>query len=96
MEQAIKITKLQEQMRQVNEKLDCQDEKLDKLEVKIDKGFEGIKEELKCYVHKEIYAVDMQNINSKLGKQSGNWDWVVKSIMSIIIGALIALLVKGI
>ena len=96
MENQVKITQLQEQMKQVNEKLDSQDEKLDKLEVKIEKGFDEIKNELKCYVHKEIYAVDMENINSKLGKQSGNWDWVVKSIMSIIIGALIALVVKGI
>lgn len=49
MESQIKITKLQEQMKQVNEKLDTLDEKLEH-------GFSRLETELKCYVRKEEFA----------------------------------------
>jgi len=49
MENAVKITRLEEKMKQVNEKLDTLDEKLDK-------GFKDIKQELSCYVRKEEFA----------------------------------------
>lgn len=45
----IKITRLETQMKQVNEKLDD-------LNVKIEEGFEDIKKELTCYVRKEEFA----------------------------------------
>ena len=44
----IKITQLEEQMKQVIKQL----ERLDK---KLDKGFDGIQEELKCYVREEEF-----------------------------------------
>lgn len=49
MENQIKITTLEVQMKQVNEKLDS-------LEKKLDKGFEDIKGELKHYVRVEEFA----------------------------------------
>lgn len=49
MENTIKITKLQEQMKQVVEKIDSLDEKMDK-------GFSDIKAELSCFVRKEEFA----------------------------------------
>ena len=44
----IKITQLEEQMKQVSKQLD-------KLDRKLDKGFEAIQEELKCYVREEEF-----------------------------------------
>jgi tetrahydromethanopterin S-methyltransferase subunit G len=48
MENQIKITRLQEQMKEVNKKLDSLDRKLDK-------GFGDVKQELNCYVRKEEF-----------------------------------------
>ena len=56
MESALKITKLQEQMKNLNSKIDTCAVKIDKLEEKIDDGFDGVKEELKCYVRHEEFA----------------------------------------
>lgn len=52
----IKITRLETQMNQVNEKLDTLDEKSDELDRKIEKGFKDIKVELGCYVRKEEFV----------------------------------------
>lgn len=49
MENAVKITRLQENMKEANRKLDD-------LDTKIEKGFEEIKRELTCYVRKEEFA----------------------------------------
>jgi hypothetical protein len=49
MENTLKITRLDEQMKQV-------DKKLDSLDKKIDKEFAELKSELKCYVRKEEFA----------------------------------------
>ena len=49
MENTVKIAKLQENMKEMNRKLDG-------LDIKIDKGFKEIKEELSCYVRKEEFA----------------------------------------
>lgn len=59
-------------------------------------GFERIESKLDCYVTKESYNRDLTEINSKIGKQSGNWDWIIKTVMGIIIAALLALVIKGI
>lgn len=45
----IKITRLETEMKQVNEKLDDLDSKLDK-------GFKEIKDSMTCYVRKEEFA----------------------------------------
>jgi tetrahydromethanopterin S-methyltransferase subunit G len=45
----IKITRLETEMKQVNEKLDD-------LDIKIDKGFNDIKRELNCYVRREEFG----------------------------------------
>lgn len=49
MEQIVKITTLETEMKEVNKKLD-------KLDKKIDNQFEKIHEELPCYVRKEEFA----------------------------------------
>jgi hypothetical protein len=48
MESILKINTLEEQMKEVNKKLDGLDEQ-------IEKGFKEIKDELKCYVRKEEF-----------------------------------------
>jgi len=37
----------------------------------------------------------MQQVREKLNRSSGNWDWVIKTIMALIIGALITKLLMG-
>lgn len=54
----------------------------------------GIFDKLDCYVTKETYNKDIGELNNKLGKQSGNWDWIVKTIMAVVIGALLTLVLK--
>lgn len=49
MENILKITTLEAEMKGVNKKLDDLDEQ-------IAKGFESIQDELKCYVRKEEFA----------------------------------------
>lgn len=49
MEQIVKITTLETEMKEVNKKLD-------KLDKKIDNQFEKIHEELTCYVRKEEFV----------------------------------------
>jgi hypothetical protein len=48
MESILKINTLEEQMKEVNRKLDS-------LDSQIETGFKEIKEELKCYVRKEEF-----------------------------------------
>ena len=49
MQNQIKITTLEVQMKQVNEKLDS-------IEKKLDKEFGEVREELKCYVRREEFV----------------------------------------
>lgn len=49
MENTIKIAKLQENMKEMNRKLDD-------LDTKIDTGFSDIKKDLSCYVRREEFA----------------------------------------
>lgn len=59
-------------------------------------GFDRIENKLDCYVTKETYNHDLGEIEKKLGKQGSNWDWIIKTVMGIIIAALLALVIKGI
>jgi peptidoglycan hydrolase CwlO-like protein len=56
METQLKINTLENQMKEVNKKLDSQDKKIDELSDKVDKGFDNIREELTCYVRKEEFS----------------------------------------
>lgn len=89
MDSQIKITRLQEQMKAIKEEVT-------QTRVEMKEGFDRIENKLDCYVTKESYNRDLTEINSKIGRQVGNWDWIVKAIMSVIIGALLALVIKGI
>jgi hypothetical protein len=37
----------------------------------------------------------MRSINEKLTKTNNNWDWIVKTVMGLIIGVLITNLLMG-
>jgi molecular chaperone GrpE (heat shock protein) len=52
----IKITQLEEQMKEVNKNLARTDAKIDKLEKSMIKEFDSLHEELSCYVRKEEFA----------------------------------------
>lgn len=58
-------------------------------------GFNRLTTKLDCYVTKETYNKDMKTVYENLAKNSGNWDWIVKTVMGLIIGALITKLLMG-
>jgi len=89
MENQIKITRLQEQMKAIKEEVA-------QTRAEMKEGFSRIENKLDCYVTKETYNRDLGEIEEKLGKQGSNWDWIIKTIMGIIIAALLALVIKGI
>jgi ATP-dependent Lon protease len=88
MENTLKITRLQEQMKAIKEEVS-------QTRTEMKEGFDRIEKKLDCYVTKESYNHDMIEIEKKLGKQSNNWDWIIKTIMAVIIGALLTLVLKG-
>ena len=83
-----KITVLEHQMRDIKQQVESlsQDTK---------EGFNRIESKLDCYVTKEVYNSDMRNVYEKLTKSAGHWDWIVKTIMALLIGALITKLLMG-
>lgn len=58
-------------------------------------GLASINEKLDCYVPRVEYEKDMKSFSERLNKNSGNWDWIVKTVMGVIIGALITKLLLG-
>ena len=81
-----KIARLEEQMKAVVDKIDS-------LGNKVDQGFCEIKQEMKLYVTKEMHKRDIEELREETGRNTGNWDWVVKTVMGLIIGALITILI---
>lgn len=83
-----KITVLEVQMQDIKNEVG-------ELRKETKSGFKAIENKLDCYVTKETYNKDMRQIYEKMTKSAGNWDWIVKTIMGVIIGALIAKLLMG-
>ena len=83
-----KITVLEHQMQEIKQEVT-------ELRKDTKAGFEKLGNKLDCYVTKETYNKDMENVYDKLTKSSGNWDWVVKTVMGIVIGALVTKLLMG-
>lgn len=48
---------------------------------------------MKLYVTKEMHKRDIEELREETGRNTGNWDWVVKTVMGLIIGALITILI---
>ncbi len=83
-----KITVLELQMQDVKKEVEG-------LRRDTNEGFEKLSNKLDCYVTKETYNKDMKNVYDRLTKSSGNWDWIVKTVMGLVIGALITKLLLG-
>lgn len=83
-----KITVLEHQMKEIKEEVT-------ELRKETKEGFSNISSKLDCYVTKETYNRDMKSVHDSLTKNSGNWDWIVKTVMGLIIGALVAKLLMG-
>jgi hypothetical protein len=85
---ATKITVLEIQMKEIKQEVG-------ELRQETKQGFENISRKLDCYVTKETYNKDMKSVYDSLTKSSGNWDWVIKTVMALIIGALATKLLMG-
>lgn len=83
-----KITVLELQMQDVKKEVEG-------LRKDTNEGFEKLSNKLDCYVTKETYNKDMKNVYDRLTKSSGNWDWIVKTVMALVIGALVTKLLLG-
>jgi ATP-dependent Lon protease len=83
-----KITVLEHQMKEIKEEVG-------ELRKETREGFDKIGQKLDCYVTKETYNKDMKSVYDSLTKSSGNWDWVNKTVMALIIGALVTKLLMG-
>ena len=83
-----KITVLEHQMTQIQKDVSS-------LRKETKQGFKSIENKLDCYVPRVEYEKDMRQVGEKLNKSSGNWDWVIKTIMALIIGALITKILMG-
>jgi len=83
-----KITVLEHQMKEIKSEVT-------ELRIETKEGFKSLEKKLDCYVPKVQYDSDMRSIYEKLTKSSSNWDWIVKTVMGLIIGALITKLLMG-
>jgi nucleoside-triphosphatase THEP1 len=84
----IKITVLEHQMQEIKKEVT-------ELRKETKKGLATINKKLDCYVPRIEYNKDMKVINEQLNKNSGTWDWVIKTIMALVIAALVGgILVK--
>jgi len=82
-ENKINIARLQSQMEQVKEQVQ-------ELKKDVEQGFDKLNTKLDCYVTRSEYSKDMQLVSDQLKKSSGTWDWIIKVIMAVIIGALLS------
>jgi hypothetical protein len=90
METQLKINTLQNQMKEVNKKLDKADKKIDELCEKVDLGFANIQVEMgRTYVRKSEYELDKQNTREEVKKMQDIWNWAVRLILGAIILALL-------
>jgi CHASE3 domain sensor protein len=90
MESTVKIATLEEQMKEVNKKLDKADRKIDELCEKVDLGFANIQVEMgRTYVRKSEYELDKQNTREEVKKMQDIWNWAVRLILGAIILALL-------
>jgi 3-methyladenine DNA glycosylase AlkD len=83
-----KITVLEHQMKEIKSEVA-------ELRKETSKGFDDLSRKMDCYVPKIQYEADMRSVYEKLTKTSGNWDWIVKTVMGLVIGALITKLLMG-
>lgn len=91
MEEIVKITTLQAEMKEVNKKLVKFDKKLDSLSDKIDKGFANIHEEMgNNYVRKSEYEIQKEQTEKEIEKIRNLENWAVRLVLGAVITALLA------
>jgi len=83
-----KITVLEHQMKEIKTEVT-------ELRLETKEGFKNLEKKLDCYVPKVQYESDIKFIYEKLTKTNSNWDWVIKTVMGLVIGALITKLLVG-
>jgi CHASE3 domain sensor protein len=90
MEDRLKINTLENQMEEVNKKLDSQDKKIDELSDKIDKGFKDVQFEMgKTYVRKSEYELDKQRTQEEVRRIQNIWEWAIRIVLGAVILALL-------
>lgn len=96
MESQIKITRLQEQVKAIKEEVT-------QTRAEMKEGFTRLENKLDCYVPKVQYEADIKTLNERIGTVKGeaqnstSWrEWVIRLVMGGVIGALLALVLKGI
>jgi len=89
MENQIKITRLQEQVKAIKEEVA-------QTRIEMKEGFIRIESKLDCYVPKTQYESDMKTLNEKVSSGTSWREWVIRLVMGGVIGALLALVLKGI
>lgn len=91
---ATKITVLEVQMKEIKNETKEIKKDLNHLREENTKGFDRLEKKLDCYVTKIQYNTEIQGIKESVNKGSSNWDWVVKTVMGLVIGALLAIIFK--
>lgn len=85
---ATKITVLEHEMKEIKQEVS-------ELRAETKEGFRNLEAKMDCYVPKVQYESDMRSIYEKLTKSGSNWDWIVKTVMGLVIGALVTKLLMG-
>lgn len=90
MENVIKITQLEEQMKEVNNRMASFDKKLDGLCDKLEEGFAQINKDMSTtYVRKTEYEIEKRQILDELAKTKNFWNWAIRIVLGAIILALL-------
>ena len=88
--QEVEIAKIKENQKTMNQTLE-------EFREEMRNGFADIKNDLKlCYVRKDVYTLEMDDIKSKLKNTKGIWDYIWKTAVGAIIGVLVTVMItKG-
>ncbi len=90
MDNVLKINTLENQMEEVNKKLDTADRKIDALCEKIDHGFAQVHVEMsQSYVRKSEYELDKQHTREQIKKTQDIWNWAIRIVLGAVILALL-------
>ena len=84
--QEIKIAKIEENQKTMNQTLD-------EIREEMRNGFADIKNTLsQCYVRKDVYSLEMGTIKSQLKNNKGVWDYIWKTAVGAVIGVLVTII----
>jgi len=88
--QEIKIAKIEENQKAMNQTLD-------EFREEMRNGFADIKNTLsQSYVRKDVYNLELGTIKSQLKNSKGAWDYIWKTTVGAVIGVLVTIIItKG-